>query len=590
MDEEHQRLVALEAAARVDIHAYGECPLEDKAHGARLSAAIQGRLAQIRGLTRDLDLLVEELDSDEERAGVASLLARHKAEYASLQGALKEAALAQRAVAMRSAAEQRRELLAGTDPLARQRALATEAGAVAASEGVTEGLRRTRAVLAEELSHTAATLAAMETSHATLGATRDEHGRQHGHLRKSKGLLAALSWQNRSEAVMLWGGLLLFMTVVAYVATKRAGYFVPEPLRPAALLQRTGLPAYLRAALQRAPAATPAGPLAGARGAGGAAVPPLAQQVQRSEWEEVGRGEWDDEQALPAPRGSAADEDSPAEHGQPAEGGWEQQAEPPAPAEESSREAELEEEPLHVGSGAQADEPEPEQQAEESEQEAEEKRPPLAAEGEQAAETEQLSPAAGDLQPAPDTTEQQPADEGQPGKGGESEAPGEQPAEQEGEAAALPEVERPAPEAPTQQPADYEGELLAEFEAEDLARAVFGEQGAEREDEEEAPEEEEPLWREGEALPPADESPFIGGGGEEAAEPPAVVAEQDEGPVQQPQGEEDGPVQQQQGEEEASQRQQQGKEEEEAVELTDESLPAEEPEQPEEEPALHDEL
>ena len=180
------------------------------------------------------------LCSDDERQVVAALLAQHKAEYGRIQAALREAAVRQRQIAMASAAEERKELLAGAAPLGRQRQLQTEGDMVAVSEGVTDGLRRTRQVLTEELSHTSATLAAMETSHAQLGKTREEYLTQHGHLRRSKGLLGTLSWQSRSETYMLWGGLTLFMVVVAFIAAKRIGYFVPQAIKPAVLLQRGG--------------------------------------------------------------------------------------------------------------------------------------------------------------------------------------------------------------------------------------------------------------------------------------------------------------------------------------------------------------
>ena len=84
--------------------------------------------------------------SDEERATVAAQLAHHKATYAVLQAGLKEAALAQRAAALRSAAEERRELLAGGDAGLRLRKVQAEGDAAAMAEEVTGGLRRTRQV------------------------------------------------------------------------------------------------------------------------------------------------------------------------------------------------------------------------------------------------------------------------------------------------------------------------------------------------------------------------------------------------------------------------------------------------------------
>lgn len=75
-----------------------------------------------------------------------AVLAQHKGQYAAIQAAFKQASLAQRTAALRSAEQERRELLAGPDGVARQRKLQTEADAVALAEDVTDGLRRTRQV------------------------------------------------------------------------------------------------------------------------------------------------------------------------------------------------------------------------------------------------------------------------------------------------------------------------------------------------------------------------------------------------------------------------------------------------------------
>ncbi|KAL4457832.1 hypothetical protein ABPG75_012697 [Micractinium tetrahymenae] len=233
---EHAALLELEAAAHRDVQQLAATPLADKARSQKLSAAIQEKLARIRALTRDLELEVEELDSDEERAALAGQLAGHKREYAGLQAALKDAALAQRAAALRSAQEERKELLAGGEAGLRQRRAQLEGDTVAAAEEVTGGLRRTRQVLAEELEHTSATLAAMEASHTALGRTRDEYHGQHRKLRQSGGLLGTLNWQNKSETYMLWMGLTIFLAVCAYIFQKRAGHFIPEPLKPSNLL------------------------------------------------------------------------------------------------------------------------------------------------------------------------------------------------------------------------------------------------------------------------------------------------------------------------------------------------------------------
>lgn len=59
---EHQQLLQLEQATLADVEQYGECPLTDKTRVQKLSQAIQNKLSQIRALTRDLELLMEEVD------------------------------------------------------------------------------------------------------------------------------------------------------------------------------------------------------------------------------------------------------------------------------------------------------------------------------------------------------------------------------------------------------------------------------------------------------------------------------------------------------------------------------------------------
>jgi hypothetical protein len=59
---EHASLLELEKNVLSEIKNYGECIGELARQPQRLEASIQTKLSQIRALTRDLELLVEELD------------------------------------------------------------------------------------------------------------------------------------------------------------------------------------------------------------------------------------------------------------------------------------------------------------------------------------------------------------------------------------------------------------------------------------------------------------------------------------------------------------------------------------------------
>ena len=79
----------------------------------------------------------------------------------------------------------------------------------------------------------------MDVSHDHLSRTRDEYIGQHGILKRSKGLLRTITWQQKSETILLWFGLALFILTASYVAQKRVLYFVPEALRPMAVVKTT---------------------------------------------------------------------------------------------------------------------------------------------------------------------------------------------------------------------------------------------------------------------------------------------------------------------------------------------------------------
>lgn len=59
---EHTSLLELESSVLADIHEFGECAGDAQKQSQKLETLIQGKMSQIRALTRDLELLVEELD------------------------------------------------------------------------------------------------------------------------------------------------------------------------------------------------------------------------------------------------------------------------------------------------------------------------------------------------------------------------------------------------------------------------------------------------------------------------------------------------------------------------------------------------
>lgn len=237
--EEHDLLVQVEkqlyrdAKSILEIEEDGE---ESRRRFEELERAIQAKLAKVRALRRDLELCMEEAETEEERERIAQIVSAHVSTYHDIQKELRQSFQNRRQKWARRIAVQRQELFGGEEAAARRRQLISEADVVAKSRGITESLRRTRQVMEEELEHTSTTLAAMDISHSQLKRTQDQYIGQHGLLYKSKGLLRTLHWQNRSERILLWCGLVLFALTSSYIAHKRAIYFVPESIRPMTIL------------------------------------------------------------------------------------------------------------------------------------------------------------------------------------------------------------------------------------------------------------------------------------------------------------------------------------------------------------------
>ena len=80
---------------------------------------------------------------------MGGVLREHKLEYERLQQAFRSANLAARRATEAVSASERASLLAGGDPQARRNKAVASGGIAAASEGITDSLRRTRHMMAE---------------------------------------------------------------------------------------------------------------------------------------------------------------------------------------------------------------------------------------------------------------------------------------------------------------------------------------------------------------------------------------------------------------------------------------------------------
>ncbi|XP_042515544.1 uncharacterized protein LOC122089868 [Macadamia integrifolia] len=125
----------------------------------RLNGLSQDALALLRSMQFRLDLLAQQLPTEEEVQSAQSTLESWKDQYRSLHLGLRNANLQAKAN-MRKAAQAERELLlgGGEESTIRRRNLQTKTGMTSAAESITESLRRTRQLMVQEVERSSSTL------------------------------------------------------------------------------------------------------------------------------------------------------------------------------------------------------------------------------------------------------------------------------------------------------------------------------------------------------------------------------------------------------------------------------------------------
>ncbi|KAL2923030.1 Protein transport protein sec20 [Bienertia sinuspersici] len=99
----------------------------------------------------------------------------------------------------------------------------TKAGMTSAAESITESLRRSRQLMAQELERSASTLMTFEDSTGTLKKAESEYKGHRSLLMRTRNLLSTMQRQDVIDRVIIIVGFLLFSIAVLYVVSKRIG-------------------------------------------------------------------------------------------------------------------------------------------------------------------------------------------------------------------------------------------------------------------------------------------------------------------------------------------------------------------------------
>ncbi|XP_077211104.1 uncharacterized protein LOC143846533 [Tasmannia lanceolata] len=190
----------------------------------RLNGAAQDGLALLRSLQFRLDLLAQQLPTEEEVQSAQATLKSCEEQYKSLHLSLRNANLQAKAN-IRKAAQEERELLlgGGEESTIRRRNLQTNAGMTSAAESITESLRRTRQLMVQEVDRSAGTLMTFEESTNVLKKAESEYKGHRSLLMRTRRLLTTMRRQDVLDRVILVVGFLFFTSAVLYVVSKRVG-------------------------------------------------------------------------------------------------------------------------------------------------------------------------------------------------------------------------------------------------------------------------------------------------------------------------------------------------------------------------------
>lgn len=82
-------------------------------------------------------------------------------------------------------------------------------------------------MMAEEIDLTQGNLSLVSASTKKLDVASREYEKQHGQLKRSKGLLRVIRWHEKKEDILLYAGLAFFCLCVAYIVFRRSLLFIP---------------------------------------------------------------------------------------------------------------------------------------------------------------------------------------------------------------------------------------------------------------------------------------------------------------------------------------------------------------------------
>lgn len=187
-----------------------------EAEAAQLGAQTRAELQQLAELADKLEDAAGALDDDSE---ALAEVARQRAEHRRLQQALRTALLDARRAIRSHDDERRAALLAGGSAQ-------VDRTAVQSAVEITETLRRTRQLMANEVARSEAALSNLNETGGALRDVLDEHGRIADSVASGSRTMSRIKRREATDKLLNMGGLCFFLLVVAHIFGRRLMPFV----------------------------------------------------------------------------------------------------------------------------------------------------------------------------------------------------------------------------------------------------------------------------------------------------------------------------------------------------------------------------
>jgi len=185
-------------------------------------AEIKMKLEVQHNLIKEFKHKVEEEDNDNTKQQILQRLKIHQTEYNNLSRVtLRNAILKTKHNLEKKNEEERKSLFEGTEESFRILKERTRQDAVKVTKNLTEGLRRTRSTMSNEVERSLATIQELDASNKIINNTILQHKEYGSFVRSGRGLLTKLKRREFTDRLLIFFGVLLFLLVVLYIVKQR---------------------------------------------------------------------------------------------------------------------------------------------------------------------------------------------------------------------------------------------------------------------------------------------------------------------------------------------------------------------------------